>query len=571
MAKKKLPAKNKPKVSQRVPAIAVGKTAYLWILAALVLFIAIIRFRQLGLPLERDEGEYAYIGQLLLKGYAPFENAYNMKFPGTAMMYAFFMLLFGQTVQGIHFGYLLINAATIVLLFAAVRRYLGHPADIVSAVTYGLITVSPAVFGSAAHATHFVVFFAIAGIYLLLRASQSFNRLQLFAAGFLLGLSILMKQSGVFFAFFAGIIFLFQQILIRKKNWQWWLPSGLMLLGGMLLPVAGLFLWMFMAGTFDRFWFWTFEYGSQYAGLQTPYRAMANLQMNLSGLQHDFIILWLLAPLGLLLLWFKAYPKWVRIFLYFFTFISLLSVLPGFYFRQHYFVLLVPALAVLAGVAIDALQHLARIWFNGKWAAAAIIALFIVACLAGIFQQSPYFFSQNMFTVSRRLYGGNPFPEAVPLARYVAKLTNADEKIAVLGSEPEILFYAHRISATGYIYTYSLMEEQRYNLQMQQEMIAEIETARPALLLFCRQPQSWLMHAHSPQLIFDWISNYTDNYYDLTGIMEIPEDLQPGNFYWNEQLKNYSESGDRQIYIYKRKPERAAGSTLHQTLSKYSH
>ena len=55
-----------------------------WVLAAAVLSLTIaIRIRLLGIPLERDEGEYAYAGQLMLQGIAPYKLAYNMKFPGT--------------------------------------------------------------------------------------------------------------------------------------------------------------------------------------------------------------------------------------------------------------------------------------------------------------------------------------------------------------------------------------------------------------------------------------------------------------------------------------------------------
>ena len=45
-----------------------------------------IRIRLLGIPLERDEGEYAYAGQLMLQGIPPYKLAYNMKFPGTCYL-----------------------------------------------------------------------------------------------------------------------------------------------------------------------------------------------------------------------------------------------------------------------------------------------------------------------------------------------------------------------------------------------------------------------------------------------------------------------------------------------------
>ena len=67
------------------------------VLAATVLGLTIAsRIRLLGIPLERDEGEYAYAGQLMLKGIAPYKLVYNMKFPGTYAAYAVMMSIFGQ-------------------------------------------------------------------------------------------------------------------------------------------------------------------------------------------------------------------------------------------------------------------------------------------------------------------------------------------------------------------------------------------------------------------------------------------------------------------------------------------
>src|SRR6185312_9522727 len=99
---------------------------WVWAAVALViLIVGVIRLRLLAIPLERDEGEYAYIGQLLLQGVPPFKLAYTMKLPGTAVAYALIMALFGQTPSGIHFGLLLINAATIVMVWLLGRKLLG--------------------------------------------------------------------------------------------------------------------------------------------------------------------------------------------------------------------------------------------------------------------------------------------------------------------------------------------------------------------------------------------------------------------------------------------------------------
>src|SRR5580698_8412712 len=92
------------------------------LLAAILLAAALVRIRLIQVPLERDEGEYAYAGQLMLQGIPPYSVASNMKLPGTYAAHAVIMAIFGQTITGIHFGLLLVNAATILLVFALGQR-----------------------------------------------------------------------------------------------------------------------------------------------------------------------------------------------------------------------------------------------------------------------------------------------------------------------------------------------------------------------------------------------------------------------------------------------------------------
>ena len=104
-----------------------------WVVLLIVVMVGAIRVRLLDLPLERDEGEYAYTGQLLLQGIPPFKLAYTMKLPGTTTAYALIMACFGQTTAGIHFGFLLVNAATIVMVFLLARKLLGIEGGLVAA------------------------------------------------------------------------------------------------------------------------------------------------------------------------------------------------------------------------------------------------------------------------------------------------------------------------------------------------------------------------------------------------------------------------------------------------------
>jgi hypothetical protein len=243
-----------------------------WLILALtILLVLTIRVRLRDMPLERDEGEYAYAGQLILQGVPPYKDAYNMKLPGTYAAYAVIMAVFGQTPSAIHLGVALINITSILLIFLIGRKILDEPAGIVAAISYALLSTSQSVLGLAGHATHFVVLPALAGTLLLLaareKAIESANqknskaaedsrtpkpcgisgrpegapaswsaavlcrfkvgsetlRYSVFLAGLLFGLAFLMKQHGIFFGIFGGLYLAFSHIYqphTLKEKWE---------------------------------------------------------------------------------------------------------------------------------------------------------------------------------------------------------------------------------------------------------------------------------------------------------------------------------------------------------------
>src|SRR5688572_22922280 len=82
-----------------------------WLYLGLILLLTFaVRVRLREMPLERDEGEYAYAGQLMLQGVPPYKLSYNMKLPGTYAAYALITAVFGQSASAIRLGLALINA-----------------------------------------------------------------------------------------------------------------------------------------------------------------------------------------------------------------------------------------------------------------------------------------------------------------------------------------------------------------------------------------------------------------------------------------------------------------------------
>jgi hypothetical protein len=145
----------------------------------------------------------------------------------------------------------------------------------------------------------------------------------------------------------------------------------------------------------------------------------------------------------------------------------------------------------------------------------------------------------------------NPFAEAIEVGDYIRTFSDERSRIAVVGSEPEIYFYAHRHSATSYIYTYSLVEDQPYARRMQNEMISEIVQANPEYLVFAGIPTSWLRHPNTPSRIFEWFDTYSRQY-DLVGVADIVSPSQT-IYRWNAEAAAYQPQSPLWLMVFKRK------------------
>lgn len=525
-----------------------------WVWACLIatmLFVIIVRVRLLSIPLERDEGEFGYMGQLILRGIPPYIAAYNMKLPGIYAAYALIMLIFGQTTVGIHLGLLLINLAAIALIFLLGRGLLDPLVGVIAAASYAVMSVSPGVLGTAAHATHFVVLCAVVGLLLLLKAEENRRWTTLAWSGLLLGLGFTMKQCGAYFIAFGVLYLVWTRIRERPVAWTRAL-GNLAVFGTAAAAPFGLCCALMAAtGEFGKFWFWTVTFPSEYGSL--PLReGLANLRAVIERVAEPNFWLWLLAGVGLTAtIWSKRVrSRWV--FLLGLLVFSILSTSSGLYFRHHYFVVLLPALALLIGAAVRAGVDMLTGGGYSPGLRAVPVIVFAAALGFSVAQQADAFFRLTPVQVSRAAYGANPFPEFVEIARYVRENTKPGDTIASLGSEAELYFYTRRRAATSYIYVYSLMDKQRYARRMQKEMISQIESAKPKYIVFAGIPTSWLAKPGSEDLLMNWFQDYAQKRYEPVGLADIVS-ADRTNYYWDDDARGRLPSSPYYVSILRRK------------------
>jgi hypothetical protein len=486
----------------------------------LSLLVAVgVRIRLLDFPLERDEGCFAYVGQLILEGVPPYQNVSDFKMPGLYLAYAAIMSVFGQTPAGIHLGLLLVNLATLAVLFMLARKFLDLQGAIIATAAYALMTLSPSLLGLAAHATHFVMLPALLGTWLLFRIVNR-GLFVCFASGCFFGVAFLMKQPGLFFGIFGGLYLAWISFAGNITR-----PQVLARLGfyslGCLLPFLAVCLWLKIAGVFPQFWFWTITYPREYADVVPFNYGLHILNLSFTKIFLAAPLLWIIAGLGLVSLCFKRQTMDTRIFMAGFLVFSFGAVCPGLYFRPHYFIVLLPAIALLGGLFV--------MW-SSRWLAEKKgppplrhlpFMLAAAACLQSLYSDRAVFFSLSPKDACRAVYLSNPFPEAVDIAHYLEQNTSKDQLIAVVGSEPEIYFYAHRRASTSFVYTYPLVEANPYAVKMQEDMIHDIEANPPEYLVFVLMRTSWLEAPGSSHLLEDWVKNYVTKNMQPVGVIKI--------------------------------------------------
>lgn len=525
-----------------------------WLVLIVVLAANIaLRWPLLGMPLERDEGEFAYGGQLLLSGEAPYRSLYAMKWPGIYAAYAVVELLFGRTTVGIHQGLILATTINIVWMYWIGRRIVDAWGGAWAAGAFAALCYSPAVEPMSTQSQHFVLMFALPGILAMASAWHAPRWRVWLLAGLCLGVGALMKQHGAFLglAGLAGIAWRFSQEPPTRLRW---LAAGASYLLGLVLPLAITCVLLKWAGTFDTFWLWTVEYARAYATGDPLAVGLGRLSRALGVQVPPVWPLLLVAVWGMVVAVKHRRTSDFGLLLAAWTVASVIAILPGWHFRPHYFFLLWPPVAILAAIGLRSLamvradNPLAAVRFPewhvmGGWMVALAIVLWPVTTSAN------YLLTKSHWELSRATYGIDPFNECPTVAEYLARHTTPNDTIAVLGSQPQLYFQSQRRAATGHMYAYPLMEAHPYAERMQQSMIEEIRTARPKYVVLV---QDWTYKPGVPTLILDWLSTYIDRHYELDGCVEI---LSPSEtrFVWGPEALSYQPRKFCIIQVFRRR------------------
>jgi hypothetical protein len=140
-----------------------------------------------------------------------------------------------------------------------------------------------------------------------------------------------------------------------------------------------------------------------------------------------------------------------------------------------------------------------------------------------------YFLGMDARARMRAMYGAEPFHEASVIAKWVAQNTAEDQRLFVLGAEPEVYFLSRRRPASRYIYSYPLQSALDPAGQHRRNLLDDLEAHPPGLLLVFGLPGSWPFQTDADPELMAAMEQFMQDRYVLEGTWTLgQEPEQPG-------------------------------------------
>ena len=145
--------------------------AIAWIvLAAAAVVLVAFRLHAFDLPLETDECNYIYIGSRLLAGDSLYVDVWDHQPFGVFVLFAGVIGLLGDAPEVFRWMTTAFSLASLLLIFAILRRVAGAGAAVAGAMLFALVSSDPGTAGEGCNREIYMKTLILAAWYLALRA-----------------------------------------------------------------------------------------------------------------------------------------------------------------------------------------------------------------------------------------------------------------------------------------------------------------------------------------------------------------------------------------------------------------
>jgi hypothetical protein len=245
---------------------------------------------------------------------------------------------------------------------------------------------------------------------------------------------------------------------------------------------------------------------------------------------------------------------------------SCLTIVPGYYFYGHYWIQILPGLAMAAGLT----YHCIITAFEQKISLGKLklryiyLAVFAMITFSHINANKTYYFHPNYELILRQTYGTNPFPEAMEIGNYINANSKPEDNIVLIGSEPQIYFYTKKKAPSRHAYFTAVVTNIPMHKEWQREFVKDTEKAKPRYIVFFNNSFSLMVQPNTDNYVFEWANKYVSENYKPVGLVDMI-DGQHSTYVWNQDINTYKPVSKNLIYIFERNDAIAAAAATATT------
>jgi 4-amino-4-deoxy-L-arabinose transferase-like glycosyltransferase len=295
--------------------------------------------------IDHDESTYLVIANEILKGKILYVDLIDLKPPGVFWFFAAIQWLFGKSIILVRFIDALLIGVAAFLLFRIQKYFKGTDTMAWMTAIFFIAMFSLHHFTLSFNNEHLMTLLTLAGFVVLLKRDTP---LRAFLCGLVVGLGFIVKYLVLFDITALGVFYLVSTW--QKKNslqatLAWALHKGGLMLSGFLVVPLLTYAYFYFGEYYDAFHFITFEAPGNYAAPVPWWERLRYLaDFHIAYLFYLPFFYWMLFKKRV-----QAEEQEVRIFAGIWFVFTLLSAQATGKMFPHYWLQIVPAIALLAG------------------------------------------------------------------------------------------------------------------------------------------------------------------------------------------------------------------------------
>lgn len=495
-----------PAVRDR-PTPAIGVYDFVGLTAAIVILV-VFRLHAFDLPLETDECNYAVIAARLLAGDRLYMDVWDHQPFGVFTLFAAVIAIFGDAPHVFRWMAMLFSTASLLLIFAILRRAAGRGAALLGVFLFALASSDPGTGGEGCNREIYMNTLILAAWYLSLPLvplllSSGLRPMPVVLSGLSLALASTLKTI-------VAVHWVFLAFWIACGAWRSTNAnrrSRAVVTQLLLFAFAPVLVWLAAVGYFaatDRlteFVNAVFLFNVGYSDSSEPFPL--RFVRFFAPIKHPFIFdsalpLWIASVIAAV--WLTAATvmrkntgtAWVLVLL---AASYVATCLPG-RFWPHYYYLLLPASVLAVAMAVQRcatwLRH--NLFLGATGANFARVFVYTLVPVALAVTEVRDYLLQPPFGITVNRYNSRDFWGRAQ-GQNVASVTDPDDTIFVFGNDAAIYYYSHRRCASRYTMITGLGGGMKGAEKRRRILMTELTANPPRLILvlFDEKPfDEWL-------------------------------------------------------------------------------